>query len=217
MSGIALIDYGAGNLRSVARALQRLGADFFITDDPEDVRAAKALILPGQGAFRDCVLSLAEHGLDEALLQAFDQGKPYLGICLGLQLLFDSSEEFGDTPGLGILPGKVLRFNGPAFQGAPPPCKIPHMGWSRVQRRREHPIFHGIDEGSYFYFVHSYYVSPERDSDSLAVAEHGGEFSAAAGRGRFVGVQFHPEKSQEAGLRLLGNFLRWADEAPACS
>jgi imidazole glycerol-phosphate synthase subunit HisH len=214
---IAVIDYGAGNLRSVARALDALGADYIVTNKSEVVESADALILPGQGAFKECIEHLEKGGLDAAIKNSVAGGKPYLGICLGLQVLFDTSEEFGITRGLGLLPGRVVRFSGPAFDGTPPQCKIPHMGWTRLRLAGRHPIFDGIGQDTYFYFVHSFYVCPEIPADIAAMADHGGVFAAAAARGNIMGVQFHPEKSQEAGRRLLQNFLRIVSGELKCS
>lgn len=212
MSRIAVIDYGSGNLRSVARALQNLGAEFTLTDDPAELERASALILPGQGAFADCVANLRNRGLDPVIRACIDGGKPYLGICLGLQVLFDESEEFGRTPGLGLLRGRVRRFSGAPFEGHPPALKVPHMGWSRIEVRRPSPLFDGIGSGAYFYFVHSFYCDAADSADVLASADHGLTFAASAGRDRVFGIQFHPEKSQAAGRRLLQNFLRFAGE-----
>jgi imidazole glycerol-phosphate synthase subunit HisH len=217
LTRIAIIDYGAGNLRSVARAMQKIGAEFFVTDKPEEVAASSAIILPGVGAFRDCVDTLRERDLDVAIKSAINEGRPFLGICLGLQVLFESSEEFGSTQGFGILPGRVTRFSGGDFEGSPPKLKIPHMGWTRIREVGNHPIFDGVPNGSYFYFVHSFFVHPENPPDIIALAEHGGAFTAAAARGNVIGVQFHPEKSQEAGLCVLKNFIRIAQGELACS
>ncbi|MCB9488170.1 MAG: imidazole glycerol phosphate synthase subunit HisH [Deltaproteobacteria bacterium] len=213
MSRVAVIDYGAGNLRSVAGALKHLGADFEVTSDPAKAAEAHAIILPGQGAFGDCMANLRKGGMNEVMKEAAASGKPFLGICIGLQIIFDSSEEFGEHEGLGILPGRNVRFSGADFEGTPPALKIPHMGWTRVHPVREHPLFAGIDDGAYFYFVHSFYPVPERDEDILATADHGGEFVCAAARDNVMAVQFHPEKSQDAGLRLLTNFLEIAKGA----
>ncbi|MBZ0270511.1 imidazole glycerol phosphate synthase subunit HisH [bacterium] len=217
MSRIAIVDYQAGNLRSVARALERLSADYFVASSATEIARADAVILPGQGAFRDCVANLTDRGVDVAIRDAIREGKPYLGICIGLQVLFDESEEFGKTRGLGVLPGRVTRFSGDPFEGTPPRLKVPHMGWTRVRPVGHHPLFTGIEEGSYFYFVHSYFAHPSEPTDILALAEHGHAFAAAAGRGRVMAVQFHPEKSQEPGRILLENFLRIANGELECS
>lgn len=209
MTRIAVIDYGSGNLASVTRALASLGATFVVTSDPAEIRAADALILPGQGAFRDCMTNLEGRGLDAAIRASLDADKPYLGICLGLQILFDRSDEFGTTAGLGFLPGRVRRFEGPWFEGRPPELKVPHMGWTKIDKRAAHPVFDGIESGAYFYFVHSYFCEADEAGDIVASATHGLTYTAAAARGRVVGVQFHPEKSQAAGRRLLANFLQF--------
>lgn len=198
---VAVIDYDAGNTLSVTRALEKVGANVDLTSDPSRVLAADAVVLPGVGAFRDCVENLRERGMDEVCREAFERGKPFLGVCVGLQILFDGSEESPGVDGLGILPGVVVRFpaNG---------MKVPHMGWNQIEVEREHPVLDGLD-GEAFYFVHSYFPEPE-PSDLLGTSEYGGSFCAAAGRGNLVAVQFHPEKSSLAGLKLYENFLGWA-------
>ncbi len=197
---IAIIDYGMGNLRSVQKALEHVGHSAIITSDAAELQCADRLILPGVGAFRDAIAALRERRLVEPIRAAVDSGKPFLGVCLGLQLLFDTSYEDGQYEGLGILPGKVVRFELPAQ------FKVPHMGWNQVAFRRRAAIFDGIDDGEYFYFVHSYYVAP-RDASAVALeTEYGRPFCAGICRGNLFAVQFHPEKSQQAGLRLLRNF-----------
>jgi glutamine amidotransferase len=199
---VAVIDYDAGNTLSVTRALEKVGARVDLTADPERVARADAVVLPGVGAFGDCVRKLAERGMDEACREAYAGGKPFLGVCVGLQVLFEGSEESPDAAGLGILPGKVVRFDGGEL-------KVPHMGWNQLDAARAHPVLEGLD-GEAFYFVHSYYPEPEREDDLLGTAEYGARFCAAAGRENLAAVQFHPEKSSRAGLRLYENFLTWA-------
>jgi imidazole glycerol-phosphate synthase subunit HisH len=199
---VAVIDYDAGNTLSVTRALEKVGARVDLTADPERVARADAVVLPGVGAFGDCVRKLAERGMDEACREAYAVGKPFLGVCVGLQVLFEGSEESPGAAGLGILPGKVVRFDAGEL-------KVPHMGWNQLDAARAHPVLEGLD-GEAFYFVHSYYPEPERQDDLLGTAEYGARFCAAAGRENLAAVQFHPEKSSRAGLRLYENFLTWA-------
>ncbi len=201
---VAVIDYDAGNTLSVTRALEKVGADVDLTDDPDRVLSADAVVLPGVGAFGDCVMKLRERGMDEACREAYEIGKPFLGVCVGLQILFDGSEEMPDVDGLGILPGGVVRFGADGL-------KVPHMGWNQLEVEKEHPVLDGLG-GEAFYFVHSYYPEPE-EGDILGTSEYGGAFCAVAGRENLVAVQFHPEKSSRAGLRLYENFLGWAGRA----
>jgi glutamine amidotransferase len=200
--GVAVIDYDAGNTLSVTRALKKVGARVDLTPDPKKVAAADAVVLPGVGAFGDCMRKLRERGMDEACLEAYLAGKPFLGVCVALQVFFDVSEESPGVKGLGIFPGKVVRFDVGKL-------KVPHMGWNELEVVRPHPVLDGLD-GESFYFVHSYHPIPEEDSDLLGESDYGGRFCAAAGRGNLAAVQFHPEKSSRAGLRLYENFLLWA-------
>ncbi|MGO4499583.1 imidazole glycerol phosphate synthase subunit HisH [Paenibacillus sp. 2RAB27] len=196
---IAIIDYGMGNLHSVSKAVERLGYEAVVTGDPEQILAAEGAILPGVGAFGDAMEHLRESGLDEVVKQYAASGKPLIGICLGMQLLFTSSEEHGQHEGLGLLPGSVVRFRGD--------YKVPHMGWNLLSyKQSESPIFKGIEEG-HVYFVHSYHVKPERESDLLAVTDYYQPVTAIVGRDNVYGMQFHPEKSGDNGMQLLGNFL----------
>jgi glutamine amidotransferase len=195
-----IIDYGMGNLRSVEKALAGLGARPELSGDPDAVRQAERLILPGVGAFGDAMRNLKENSLDQAILDAVEAGKPLLGLCLGLQLLFSESEEFGRHEGLKLIPGKVVKFQEPNLH-------VPHVGWNQVEGIRPDPLLEGIPEGAYFYFVHSYYVLPEDDGDVLCWTDYGRRFCSIARRRKVWGAQFHPEKSQEAGRRLLRNFL----------
>ena len=202
---IAIIDYGRGNLGSVLNGLSRVGMRAEITQDAEVVRRARALILPGDGAFRDAIENLQNLGLLNPLRESLISGRPFLGICLGYQLLFSESEEFGHAKGLDLIPGLVRRFpGGLRAQG----LKVPHMGWNRVMLQGDLPILEGIPSGAYFYFVHSYYPEPLDGSLAVATCTYGVPFPAVIGKGRMFGTQFHPEKSQRWGLRLLENFAR---------
>jgi glutamine amidotransferase len=197
---ITVVDYGMGNLRSVENALRSLGVGARISSDPQAISKADRLILPGVGAFGAAMRELKARELIEPIQAHLASGKPYLGICLGLQLLFESSEEDGNTPGLGALKGKVLRF--PVREG----LKVPHMGWNRVARSVECPLLKGIPEGSFFYFVHSYYAQPQDSSLTALQTEYGVRFASMIARGTIFATQFHPEKSQAIGLALLKNF-----------
>lgn len=199
---IVIIDYQMGNLASVQRGFQRAGHEAVITSDPDQVAAADKVVLPGVGAFQDAMAELHRHGLVSPVRDAIQVGKPFLGICLGLQMLFDVSFEGGEHAGLGILPGKVVRFELPAGH------KIPHMGWNQLSIRRRAPVLDGIDEGSYFYFVHSYYVVPEDLGVVAAETDYGVPFCSMVWHENLYATQFHPEKSQANGLRLLENFAR---------
>ncbi len=207
MKKVAVVDYGRGNLRSVQKALELVGLPARITRDPRDLSDAHAVVLPGVGAFRDCMNSLHSLGLVEPLLQSLQAGKPFLGICLGLQILFEESEEFGPAAGLGLLPGRVLRF--PADQTEMAGLKVPHMGWNTVRLTRESPLFRGIPAEAYFYFVHSYFVKPRDPAAVLGITEYGISFASVVHKDRLVATQFHPEKSQRAGLKFLANFGAW--------
>jgi len=199
---IAVVDYGMGNLRSVAKALEHVAprATIAVTADAEVIRAAERVVVPGQGALPDCMRNLAASGARDAVLEAL-AAKPYLGICLGLQMLFEHGEE-GDTPALGVFAGRVPRF-------ASTPLKIPHMGWNEVLQENAHPVWAGISDRSRFYFVHSYYPAPADRTLSAARCVYGVPFTCAVARDNIFAVQFHPEKSQSAGLQLLSNFVRW--------
>jgi glutamine amidotransferase len=207
-----VIDYGSGNLRSAAKAFERAareaGADgrVLVTNHADSLRDASRVVLPGVGAFADCRRGLAEvPGMEEALRQVvLRDGRPFLGICVGMQLLAERGREFETVDGLGWIKGEV----GP-LTPADPTLKIPHMGWNQLQIRRSHPVFDGIENGAHAYFVHSYALTPTDKSDLIADVDYAGPIAAAVGRDNIVGVQFHPEKSQMTGLRLIANFLRW--------
>lgn len=208
---ITIVDYGVGNLRSVQKALERVGAEAVVSNEPGVLDDALGVVLPGVGAFSDGMDSLRTRGLVEPLLRQVEAGKPLLGICLGMQLLFEESEEMGNHQGLGLLPGQVVRFP----EGE---LKVPHIGWNRLRfpipdpRSPISPLLAGVADGAYAYFVHSFYPVPEEPGDVLAMTGYGIEFASVVGRGRVFGAQFHPEKSQEVGLRLLANFARLVDE-----
>ena len=203
---VALIDYGSGNLRSAEKALARAGAEVTVTADPETVAKAQRIVLPGVGAFGDCMAGLsAIPGMIEALEEAvLKRGAPFLGICVGMQLLASVGREFGDHEGLGWIEGEVVRL-----APSDPALKIPHMGWNELAIARPHPVLAGIYPGANVYFVHSYAMHPAHPADTLATADYGGAFAAVVGRDNILGTQFHPEKSQAVGLSLLGNFLAW--------
>jgi glutamine amidotransferase len=199
---IAVVDYGMGNLRSVSKALEHVApeAEVQVTGDPEAIRAAERVVVPGQGALPDCMRQLAATGARDAVVKAARE-KPFLGICIGLQMLFERGEE-GDAAGLGLLPGRVPRFH---LQG----LKIPHIGWNEVAQARPHALWAGIPDRTRFYFVHSYYAAPADPALTAAITTYGVPFTCAIARDNIFAVQFHPEKSQSAGLQLLSNFVRW--------
>lgn len=214
---IALIDYGAGNLHSAGKALMRAadeagitGAHIILGANPDEIASADRIVLPGDGAFRDCRENLAAvDGLEEVLQESVRvKGRPFLGICVGMQLLADVGEERGLTQGLGWVPGRVVALDAKARQ-----LKVPHMGWNTLEKRGNHPVLEGLpfgEGGLHAYFLHSYHLLPAHDADLLATADYGGPVSAIVGHGTAIGTQFHPEKSQKLGIRLLANFLRWA-------
>lgn len=207
---IGIVDYGMGNLFSVSKALERLGADYFISGDKNDLLKADGLLLPGVGAFRD-----AMERLDADTIKEFAaSGKPLLGICLGMQLLFEQSEENGLTKGLGLLPGSVQRFPGKTHEGET--YKVPHMGWNRLEFVKPSPLLKNLEE-DYVYFVHSYYVSAVNSDVLLAKAQYHEPVSAVVGRDNIFGMQFHPEKSSKLGMALLNNFLQLVEERKAIS
>lgn len=209
---VAVVDYGMGNLRSVSQAVlhvaQGTGIDVVVTHRPEEVRGAERVVLPGQGAMRDCMAELAASGMKEAVLEAA-ASKPLMGVCVGMQMMLDHSEE-QDTPGLGLMPGRVKRFQ---LEGQRQPdgsrYKVPQMGWNRVRPSQPHPMWQGIPDGSWFYFVHSYYACPEQAAHTAAQTDYGLAFTCAIARDNLFATQFHPEKSAEHGLALYRNFLDW--------
>ena len=198
-----------GNLRSVSKALERVApqAEVLVTSDPEAIRAAERVVVPGQGAMPDCMRQLAASGAREAVIEA-TRSKPFLGICVGMQMLFEHGEE-GDTPGLGLLAGRVPRFPDGENHAKMLGLKIPHMGWNEVRQARPHPVWEGVRDGSRFYFVHSYYPQPADGAMAAATCAYGVTFTCAVARDNIFAVQFHPEKSQDSGLRLLSNFVQW--------
>jgi glutamine amidotransferase len=212
MPTVAVIDYGSGNLRSAEKALARAAAEsnsgheIVVTDKPEIAERAERIVLPGVGAFADCMKGLSSlPGMVDALREAvLVQGVPFLGICVGMQLLAEVGREFGDHAGLGWIKGDVVRMT-----PSDPALKVPHMGWNELSFGRPHPLFAGIETRAHVYFVHSFVIRPAQRNDVLATADYGGAFAAAVGRDNIAGTQFHPEKSQAVGLKLLSNFLGW--------
>jgi len=216
---IAVIDYGAGNLRNVCKALEHVGARPTLTSEVGEMARADKLVLPGVGAFADCLRGLQSRGLAEPLRQMALEGKPLLGICVGMQLLFDVGEEMGAWPGLGLIPGRVVRFQfDPAPSAVPLPStlnpqpstfnlKIPHIGWNHIRPAQDHPLLRGVAPGSYAYFVHSYYPVVDDPAHVAATTDYGIEFASVVARDHVWGLQFHPEKSQDVGLRMLRNFV----------
>lgn len=211
MKTVAIVDYGMGNLRSVAKALEHVApphSRVLVTDQPQHIREAARVVVPGQGAMPDCMAELRARGLIDVVLRAAEE-QPLLGICVGLQLLFGAAAE-GDSHGLGLLPGTVPRFADSAMHTADGQrLKVPHMGWNEVLQTRPHPLWAGIEDGARFYFVHSYHVTPEDESLIAATTEYGLRFCSAVARDRLFAVQFHPEKSARDGLQLLANFIQW--------
>jgi glutamine amidotransferase len=199
---VAVVDYDAGNTLSVTRALEKVGARVDLTPDPERVISADAVVVPGVGAFGDCMSKLRERGMDAACREAFRAGKPIIGVCVALQVVFEASEESPGVGGLGLLPGEVVRFQGRGL-------KVPHIGWNELSVVRDHPVLRDLDDEA-FYFVHSYYPEPENTDDLIGETDYGTRFCSAAGRQNLIAVQFHPEKSSRAGLKLYENFLAWA-------
>jgi len=211
MKKIVVVDYGMGNLRSVAQALRAVApeADVMISGDPAAIDAADRIVLPGQGAMRDCMRSLNESGVRDALLRAA-ASKPMMGVCVGEQMLFDLSEEGGNTPGLGLLPGKVVRFQlDGMLQEDGSRFKVPQMGWNQVRQRAPHAMWAGIPDNAWFYFVHSYYAQPAQAEHSAAETVYGQPFCCAVARDNIFATQFHPEKSAATGLQLYKNFIHW--------
>jgi len=201
-SQVILIDHGVGNLRSVEKALTAAGAVVAVSDDPGRVREAEKLVLPGVGAFADAMNGLSRRGLEVPLLDAVQGGVPLLGICVGMQMLFDVSEEHGEHPGLGLIPGRVVPFQSQTLT-------IPQTGWNQILPIYESPLLDGLEAGSYAYFNHTYYCQPESKNDWLAATEYGIQYSSVVGKDHLYGVQFHPEKSQRVGLQILENFVKY--------
>ena len=198
MSRVAIIDYGVGNLRSVEKAFAATGCEAIVTDDEAELRAAEKLVLPGVGAFAACMKALGERGFDRLVRDKARAGTPLLGVCVGMQLLFDESEEFGSTPGLGLLRGRVRRFENDLV--------VPHVGWNRIHQKQPHALFEGVADGSFCYFVHSFYCEPADESVVAGETEYGAPYASVVAAENICGVQFHPEKSQDVGLRMLRNF-----------
>ena len=198
MSRVAIIDYGVGNLRSVEKAFAAMGCDAVVSDDERVLRTAERLVLPGVGAFASCMKGLRERGFDSLVQERAATGTPLLGICVGMQMLFEISDEFGTTEGLGLLRGRVRRFENDLV--------VPQVGWNRIQQKQQHGLFEGVADGSFCYFVHSFYCEP-RDADlSVGETEYGVKYASVVARDNICGVQFHPEKSQHVGLQMLKNF-----------
>ena len=198
MSRVAIIDYGVGNLRSVEKAFAATGCEAIVTDDETKLRAAEKLVLPGVGAFAACMKALSERGFDRLVRDKARSGTPLLGVCVGMQLLFDESEEFGSTPGLGLLRGRVRRFKNDLV--------VPHVGWNRIHQKQPHALFEGVADGSFCYFVHSFYCELTDEHVIAGETEYGARYASVVGAENICGVQFHPEKSQDVGLRMLRNF-----------
>ena len=204
MPGIAIIDYGVGNLRSVEKAFAAAGAEAVVSNSESVLRQARALVLPGVGAFANCMTELAARGFDELVHESVAQGKPLLGVCVGMQMLFQESEEFGTTAGLGMLGGRVRRFAGDLL--------VPQVGWNQVRQHSSHPLLTGVADSAFFYFVHSYFCEVDDQAVVIGETDYGLPYASVVAQGTVCGVQFHPEKSQAAGLRLLANFSNLAAE-----
>lgn len=198
MSRVAIIDYGVGNLRSVEKAFAATGCEAIVSGNEEVLREAERLVLPGVGAFASCMRSLREHGFESLVRERAASGTPLLGICVGMQMLFDVSDEFGTTDGLGLLRGRVRRFETELV--------VPQVGWNRIQQKQKHALFAGIEDGSFCYFVHSFYCEPDDTDVSIGETDYGVRYASVVAHDNICGVQFHPEKSQDIGLRMLKNF-----------
>jgi imidazole glycerol-phosphate synthase subunit HisH len=198
VSQVAIIDYGVGNLRSVEKAFAATGCDAIVSGDENVLREAQRLVLPGVGAFAACMKALKAHGLEQLVREKAREGTPLLGVCVGMQMLFEESDEFGSTPGLGLLKGTVRRFGNELV--------VPHVGWNRIHQKREHALFDGVDDGAFCYFVHSFYCQPRDEEIVVGGTEYGQQYASVVAEGNICGVQFHPEKSQDVGLRILRNF-----------
>jgi glutamine amidotransferase len=202
MSKIVIVDYGMGNLRNVQKTFEKIGFEARLTRNKNEIRSASAVVLPGVGAFKDCMENLRKYGLIEILLRSIEKGIPYLGICLGLQVLFSESQEFGSHKGLDLIKGKVVRFV------PDPDHKVPHMGWNTIEIEREIPMLQGIESGDFFYFVHSYYVIPDETNWIASFTTFNKPFVSSIWKENLFATQFHPEKSQQKGLRILENFVK---------
>jgi imidazole glycerol-phosphate synthase subunit HisH len=198
VSQVAIIDYGVGNLRSVEKAFAATGCEALISDNEEILRAAQRLVLPGVGAFAACMKALKERGFDRLVREKASDGTPLLGVCVGMQILFEQSDEFGSTSGLGLLKGSVRRFGNELV--------VPQVGWNRIHQKREHVLFDGVGDGAFCYFVHSFYCQPRDEEVVVGETEYAQRYASVVARGNISGVQFHPEKSQDVGLRMLRNF-----------
>ena len=207
MGKVIVVDYGMGNLRSVAKALETVGIDVKVSSEKQDIRDGKALVVPGVGAFGDAIKNLDKLGLIDEIVKSVENGKPYFGICLGLQILYEYGYEFGKHKGLGILKGDVVKFeNRDSF-------KIPHMGWNQIWKKNDKFMYEGIKDGEYFYFVHSFYVRPKEKETVSSTTDYINEFCSAVERENIWAVQYHPEKSQKAGLKLLSNFKKFIEKS----
>jgi glutamine amidotransferase len=204
---IAVVDYGMANLRSVEKAIERVGGSPLVTSDPAAILSADKVVLPGVGAFCAAMTNLGQSGLQAAVVASIEQGKPFLGICLGLQMLFEASSEMGSSAGLGVLEGRVVRFFEENPQGAT--LKVPHIGWNELHFPRDSRLFAGLEEGCRVYFVHSYFPVPQDSSVISATSDYGGAFCCAVEQGNVAATQFHPEKSGAVGLQILRNFVAW--------
>ena len=199
---IVIVDYGMGNLRNVQKGFEKIGFEARLTRNKKEIDRSSAIVLPGVGAFKDCMENLEKYGLVETLLQSIEKGKPYLGICLGLQVLFSESQEFGSHKGLDLIKGRVVRFE------PDPDHKVPHMGWNTIEKEKEVPMLQGIESGDFFYFVHSYYVIPDKTEWISSFTTYGKPFVSSIWKKNLFATQFHPEKSQQKGLRILENFVK---------
>jgi glutamine amidotransferase len=200
MADVAIVDYGVGNLRSVEKAFAATGHSAIVTGDPTQLLKARRLVLPGVGAFGACMSALRDHGLTELVVERAHEGTPLLGVCVGMQMLFDESDEFGKTNGLGLVRGSVRRFSQELV--------VPQVGWNRINQKREHPLFSCVENDSYCYFVHSYFCQPDDPEIVIGLTEYGIDYASVIAKENVCGVQFHPEKSQAVGLRMLANFAR---------
>ena len=200
MADVAIVDYGVGNLRSEEKAFAAAGHTATVTSAQNELREAKRLVLPGVGAFAACMNALRAHDLVDLVIERVEEGTPLLGVCVGMQMLFDESEEFGRTNGLRLVRGRVRRFNGDLI--------VPQVGWNRIHQRQAHPLFSGVEDDSFCYFVHSFFCEPEDDEVVVGSTEYGVNYASVIAQGNLCGVQFHPEKSQTVGLRMLANFAR---------